>query len=111
MGSVDDLEQYSRRNCLFLHIVKETKNQNIDEVTINTLSEEMARAMFGLAMVVPFSKIAVIKLVYSDHKRGFITLWRQVEFKLYLSVLVHLHIRFGKLDSVVSLLFLTWCFP
>ena len=41
MESFDDLEQYSRRNCLFLHIVKETKNQNIDQVTIKTLSEEM----------------------------------------------------------------------
>ena len=39
--SVHDLEQYSRRNCLRLLGVKETKNGNTDEVTIKTLREEM----------------------------------------------------------------------
>ena len=40
--SVDNLQQYSRRNCLLLHRVKETKDKNTDDVTIKTLSEEIS---------------------------------------------------------------------
>ena len=41
MKSADDLEQYSRQNCLLLHSMKETKDENTNEVTIKTLSEEI----------------------------------------------------------------------
>ena len=40
-NSVDDLEQYSRRNCLLLHGVKETADENTDNIVIKTLSEEL----------------------------------------------------------------------
>ena len=40
MESIDELQQSSRPNCL-LHDVKETKDENTDEVTIKTLSEKM----------------------------------------------------------------------
>ena len=38
--SVDNLEQYSRPNCLN-YGVKDSKDENADEVTIKTLGEEM----------------------------------------------------------------------
>ena len=38
--SVDDLEQYSLRNCL-LHGVKETDDENTDDIIIKTICEEM----------------------------------------------------------------------
>ena len=57
-------------------------------------------------MVVSFTKI-VIKLVYSNHKRGVAAPWRKVGCKRYLSVEVYLRIYFGKLDLRFSLLFLT----
>ena len=45
-----------------------------------------------------------------DHKRGVIAIWRQVWFKLYLSVVVYLRISFGRLGLVISLFFRTWFF-
>ena len=38
---LDDLEQYSRRNCLLLHGVKENEEENTDEIVLSTIAEEM----------------------------------------------------------------------
>ena len=39
--SVDELEQYSRRNCLMLHDVRELECKNTIDVIIKTIKEEM----------------------------------------------------------------------
>lgn len=39
--SVDELEQYSRRNCLMLHDVRELECKNTIDVIIKTVKEEM----------------------------------------------------------------------
>ena len=41
MSEIDDLEQYSRRNCLVLHGVNESKEENTNEIIIKTFSEEI----------------------------------------------------------------------
>ena len=38
---IDDLEQYSRRNCLLLHGVKEDDEENTDEIVLRTVAEEI----------------------------------------------------------------------
>ena len=38
---IDDLEQYSRRNCLFLHGVVETNAECIDDIINKTCAEEL----------------------------------------------------------------------
>ena len=38
---MDDLEQYSRRNCLLLHGVKEDDEENTDEIVLRTVAEEI----------------------------------------------------------------------
>ena len=38
---IDDLEQYSRRNCLLLHGVVETKDECTDDIIIKTCAEEL----------------------------------------------------------------------
>ena len=48
--SVDDLEQYSRQNCLLLHGVKKTKDENTHEFTIQTLSKEINIAIILKAL-------------------------------------------------------------
>ena len=40
-GCLDRQEQYSRRNCLLIHGVPESKNQNTDEQVIDTIKEKM----------------------------------------------------------------------
>ena len=40
-SEIDDLEQYSRRNCLVLHGVNESNNENTNEIIIKTFSEEL----------------------------------------------------------------------
>ena len=40
-SDIDDLEQYSRRNCLILHGVNESNDENTDEILIKTFSEEL----------------------------------------------------------------------
>ena len=40
-SEIDDLEQYSRRNCLVLHGVNESNDENINEIIIKTFSEEL----------------------------------------------------------------------
>ena len=39
--SLDRLEQYSKRNCLLIHAVKENKKKNTDKVIIEILEKEM----------------------------------------------------------------------
>ena len=39
---IDDLEQYSQRNCLVLHGVNESNNENTNEILIK-MSEELGR--------------------------------------------------------------------
>ena len=38
---LDEQCQYSRRNCLLLHGIKETNKENTDEIAINTLNENI----------------------------------------------------------------------
>ena len=40
-SEIDDLEQYSRRNCLVLHGVNESNAENTNEIIIKTFSEEL----------------------------------------------------------------------
>ena len=40
-SEIDDLEQYSRRNCLVLHGVNESNDENTNEIIIKTFSEEL----------------------------------------------------------------------
>lgn len=38
---LDDLEQYSRRNCLLLHGVREDDDENTDEIILSTIATEI----------------------------------------------------------------------
>ena len=38
---IDELEQYSRRNCLVLHGIKETDGECTDDIVLKTFSEEL----------------------------------------------------------------------
>ena len=38
---VDRQEQYSMRNCILIHAVKENQNKDTDEVVINKIKSEM----------------------------------------------------------------------
>ena len=38
---IDDLEQYSRRNCLVLHGVNENNDENTNEIIVKTFSEKL----------------------------------------------------------------------
>ena len=38
---IDDLEQYLRRNCLVLHGVNESNDENTDQILIKTFFEEL----------------------------------------------------------------------
>ena len=40
-SDIDDLEQYSRRNCLVLHGISESIDENTNEILIKTFSEEL----------------------------------------------------------------------
>ena len=40
-GCLDRQEQYSRRNCLLIHGLPESKNENTDELVIDTIKEKM----------------------------------------------------------------------
>ena len=40
-SDVNELEQYSRRNCLLLHEVQENENKNTDDIVLKTMSEEL----------------------------------------------------------------------
>ena len=40
-SDVDEFEQYSRRNCLLLHVVQENENENTDDIVLKTMSEEL----------------------------------------------------------------------
>ena len=40
-SDVDELEQYSYRNCLLLYGVQENENENTDYIVLKTMSEEL----------------------------------------------------------------------
>ena len=40
-SDVDELEQYSCRNCMLLHGVQENENENTDDIVLKTMSEEL----------------------------------------------------------------------
>ena len=40
-SDIDELEQYSRRNCLLLHGFQENENENTDDIVLKTMSEEL----------------------------------------------------------------------
>ena len=42
---LDRQEQYSRRNCLLLHNIPETSNENTDDLVIKTVNEELLQAI------------------------------------------------------------------
>ena len=42
---LDRQEQYSRRNCLLLHNIPETSNENTDDLVIKTVNEELFEAI------------------------------------------------------------------
>ena len=42
---LDRQEQYSRRNCLLLHNIPETSNENTDDLVIKTVNEELLEAI------------------------------------------------------------------
>ena len=39
--SIDDQEQYSRRNCLLIHGISESDGENTDDIVINTVQDNM----------------------------------------------------------------------
>ena len=41
LSDIDDLEQYSRPRCLFLHCANESNDENTDKILIKTFSEEL----------------------------------------------------------------------
>ena len=40
-GQVDKQEQYSKRNCLFLHGIPEKKNEKTDDLCVATINEHL----------------------------------------------------------------------
>ena len=40
-SDVDDFEQYSQRNCLVLHGINKSNDENTNEILIKTFSEEL----------------------------------------------------------------------
>ena len=46
-GCLDRQEQYSRRNCLLIHGLPESKNKNTDELVIDTVKEDGRRNRKG----------------------------------------------------------------
>ena len=46
-GCLDRQEQYSRRNCLLIHGLPESKNENTDELVIDTVKEDGRRNRKG----------------------------------------------------------------
>ena len=40
-AQVDEQAQYSRRNCVLFHGIKEEKGEDTDSIIINTVKEEM----------------------------------------------------------------------
>ena len=38
---IDKQEQYSRQNCVLVHVLPESKTENTDDVVISTISEHL----------------------------------------------------------------------
>ena len=85
---IDDLEQYSRRNCLLLHGVVETNAECTDDIIIKTCAEELGIDVkledldrshrLGKVkrnynkprpIIVKFARYAVRKKVFSNKKK------------------------------------------
>ena len=45
---IDRQEQYSRRNCILLHGVKESENEGTDTVVTETLNELLQEKLTGI---------------------------------------------------------------
>ncbi|XP_071955852.1 uncharacterized protein [Antedon mediterranea] len=45
VDKIDDLEQYSRRNCLLIHGVPETANENTDTLTLDIITSRICEDM------------------------------------------------------------------
>ena len=43
--SIDDQQQYSRRNCLLLHGIEETKGEDTDNIVLEVLNNDMGLNM------------------------------------------------------------------
>ena len=39
--SIDDQEQYSRRNCLLIHEISESNGENTNDIVINNVQDNM----------------------------------------------------------------------
>ena len=46
----DDQEQYSRRNCLLIHGLNETKTENMDEMVLNVIIDELNMEMYQVSI-------------------------------------------------------------
>ena len=42
---VDDIQQYSRRNCLLVHGLKKDKNESTDDLVLNLFNEKLGVAV------------------------------------------------------------------
>ena len=87
-SDVDELEQYSRRNCLLSHGVQENENENTDDIVLKTMSEELdieikendldrthrignrnRRDGKPRAIIVKFTRYAIRNKIYSNKKK------------------------------------------
>ena len=87
-SDVDELEQYSRRNCLLLHGVQENENENTDDIVLKTMSEELdieikendldrthrignrnRKDGKSRAIIVKFTRYATRNKIYSNKKK------------------------------------------
>ena len=68
---VDREEQYSRRNCIFIHGVKENQNEDTDEVVINKTKSEMdvPSKSKNRPIIVKFVRYMDSRHVFSNKKR------------------------------------------
>ena len=66
-SDVDELEQYSYRNCLLLHGVQENENENTDYIVLKTMSEESRKMIWTehTELIAQTGKILNHKLLFS----------------------------------------------
>ena len=87
-SDVDELEQYSGKNCLLIHGVQENENENTNDVVLKTMSEELdidikendldrthrignrnRKDGKPLAIIVKFTRYATRNKTYSNKKK------------------------------------------
>ena len=57
-GSIDAQQQYSRRNCLLLHGITETKGGDTDNIVLEVLNNDMDLNMYiRLFLTVPIESV------------------------------------------------------